>query len=314
MALSKRAWRLGSIAVAGCVLIFAAAVVTLAENGLRLPPHLRAVPEQKLALAVGAKSGARLDAAEIVSADGLRLRGWYFEPKQANGDTVLLLHGVADSRRGVMRHAEFLLRYGYGVLAADSRGHGSSEGTLFSYGIREVDDVGRWVNWLFDQKQIRRLHGLGVSMGAAILLQTLERDSRFAALVADSPFATFREVAYDRINLVLGTRNTPLAPLCWGLLTPAFVYTSWKMGINLNHASPLRALSASNVPVLLMHSPADVNIPVSHSRKLRTARDANLEFWEMPEVRHGEALRQLGPQYEQRVLDWFDRYSPARKR
>jgi dipeptidyl aminopeptidase/acylaminoacyl peptidase len=314
MHFARRARRLGGLVIAGCALIFAAAVVTLAEQGLRVPAQLRVTPEPELAEDVSARSGAGLESVEIVSSDGLRLRGWYFEPPQPNGATVMLLHGVADSRRGMMRHARFLLDHGFSVLAADSRAHGSSEGTLFSYGIREVDDVRRWANWLFEQKQTAGLHGLGVSMGAAILLQTIEHDSRFRAVVADSPFATFREVAYDRLNLVLGTRNTPLAPLCWGLLTPAFLYTRWRQGIDLDRVSPLRALAATRIPVLLMHSPEDANVPFSHSRKLQTAREAGLQLWEMPGARHGDGLHQLGAEYERRVLDWFRRYSPERDR
>jgi hypothetical protein len=44
--------------------------------------------------------------------DGVELRGWKVVPASANGDWVLLFHGVSDNRTSDLGHAEFLRRYG----------------------------------------------------------------------------------------------------------------------------------------------------------------------------------------------------------
>ena len=61
---------------------------------------------------------------------------------------VLLFHGVADNRMGVLGFADFLLRHGYGVVMMDSRAHGESGGTQATYGWQERGDVKDIVNQL----------------------------------------------------------------------------------------------------------------------------------------------------------------------
>jgi hypothetical protein len=50
---------------------------------------------------------------DVRAPDGVLLRGWKVAPPQPNGSWVLLFHGVADNRVGVIGQSEFLLRAGY---------------------------------------------------------------------------------------------------------------------------------------------------------------------------------------------------------
>ena len=61
-------------------------------------------------------------------------------------------------------------------------------------------DVRRWVDWVVSAQPGTRVFGFGESMGAAILLQSLDVESRFCAVVAEAPYATLREIAYDRLS------------------------------------------------------------------------------------------------------------------
>src|SRR5437763_8163918 len=47
---------------------------------------------------------------EVRAPDGVLLRGWTVTPPSPNGSWVLLFHGVADNRVGVIGQSEFLLR------------------------------------------------------------------------------------------------------------------------------------------------------------------------------------------------------------
>ena len=42
------------------------------------------------------------------------------------------------------------------------------------------------------------LYGLGESLGAAILIESLPREPRFRAVVAECPFDSFEDIAYYR--------------------------------------------------------------------------------------------------------------------
>jgi pimeloyl-ACP methyl ester carboxylesterase len=189
--------RLRLMAFAGLLAIPAVGPV-LMENALHVPPVARNKPEPKLAEAATRGIGDWFPA-EVTPADGVVLRAWLFRPLAANGRAVILLHGVADTRAGVLAHARMLLQHGYTVLAPDSRGHGESGGTLITYGLREAEDVHRWADWLEAREHPQGLYGLGESMGAAILLQALPREPRFRAVVAECSFYDLRHVAFSRL-------------------------------------------------------------------------------------------------------------------
>src|SRR5258708_7636584 len=65
---------------------------------------------------------------DATAPDGSLLRGWKVRPKNPNGSWVLLFHGVADNRVGVIGQSEFLLRAGYSIVMMDARAHGASGG------------------------------------------------------------------------------------------------------------------------------------------------------------------------------------------
>src|SRR5512133_353167 len=98
----------------------------------------------------------------------------------------------------MMGLAELFLSRGYSVLIPDSRGQEASTG-LPIYGFRETDDIRQWFAWLRRHECLKCIYGMGESMGAAILLQAV-REVPFCAVVAESPFASFREIAYIRVG------------------------------------------------------------------------------------------------------------------
>src|SRR5437879_9424203 len=93
--------------------------------------------------------------------DGVVLAGWQFTPRDSNGSVVILLHGVGDTRLGMLSHATFLLRSGFTVLLPDIRGHGGSGGELITYGIKEADDVRCWADLLLQNRALHRLYEIG---------------------------------------------------------------------------------------------------------------------------------------------------------
>src|ERR1035438_2052325 len=95
-----------------------------------LHPWRRALtPEaQAQAQAIAVRNDAVLAEVAVTASDGITLRGWSIRPLHGNGDVVILLHGVADNRMGMIGYADLLLRHGYAVLLPDARAHGESGG------------------------------------------------------------------------------------------------------------------------------------------------------------------------------------------
>jgi pimeloyl-ACP methyl ester carboxylesterase len=179
--------------------------IVLCENGVHIPTNLRAPAPERLAQDLSAATGAHWQQTEIPAEDGTVLSAWLFRPAHPNGGrAVILLHGIADTRKGVLAQAAILLRQDYLVLAPDLRGHGVSGGSYISYGVKEAFDVHSWANWLFQTQQVTALYGLGESLGGAVLLQSVLREPRFRAIIAEDSFSTFPAVAYYRVARTCG--------------------------------------------------------------------------------------------------------------
>src|ERR1700751_3079718 len=130
----------------------------------------------------------------ITAPDAAILRAWLVRPPQSNGDAVLLLHGLGDNRLGMTGYAQLLLAHGFTVLLPDARAHGISGGTVATYGLIERRDIRQWADLLRTEVGGHCVYGMGESMGAAQLLQSLRAGATFCAVVAESTFANFREI------------------------------------------------------------------------------------------------------------------------
>jgi pimeloyl-ACP methyl ester carboxylesterase len=250
--------------------------------------------------------GTELQDVSITTRDQTILRGWLLRPALPNGNAAILLHGLADNRLGMTGYAELLLARGYTVLLPDARAHGASGGSLATFGLLERDDIHVWIDLLFAQERPRCIYGLGESMGAAHLLQSLQVEGRFCAVIAESPFSTFREIAYDRMgqpfHLGPWVGRVPLRPL----VEIAFLRARLRYGLRMGEISPEDAVARSDVPVLLIHGQIDGNIPVRHSRAIH-ARVPRTALWEVPGADHCGALSVAPLEFQNRVAGWFER-------
>src|SRR6267378_4449626 len=85
--------------------------------------------------------GVHRDSFDVRASDGELLRGWKVRAAKPNGNWILVYHGVADNRMGILEHARMLLLAGYSVVMMDSRAHGASEGAMATYGWLERNEM-----------------------------------------------------------------------------------------------------------------------------------------------------------------------------
>jgi uncharacterized protein len=235
----------------------------------------------------------------------MTLRGWFLTPRLGNDNAVILLHGVSDNRLGMYGYAKWLLDNHYAVLLPDARAHGVSGG-LATYGLKESDDIHRWVDWLEGTYQPRCVYGLGESMGAAQLLQALSKETRFCAVVAESPFASFREVAYARFGREFHTGPWIGSTFFRPTVDVGFLYVRLRYGFNMEDASPKRAVARTTTPVMLIHGLRDRNIPPFHSDEIHASNPDDVVVWKVPGAVHTRAHQVAPEEFERRVLNWFE--------
>lgn len=291
--------RLVIAAVIGVAISAAILPAVVAENALHI--WVRPAPDPGAAAALAQATASKWEVARVTAVDGVVLDGWLFTPHLANGSAVILMHGVADTRLGMLAHARYLLLAGFSVLTPDCRGHGSSGGAIITYGVREASDVRCWTGWLLRNQSLHRLYGLGESMGSAILLESLPREPRFRAIVAECPFSTFEDAACYRLQQASGMGRWA----AWPVARAGFLYARVRYGVDLTKASPAAALRASQVPVLLIHGTSDRNIPWSESEALHSLNPAMTRLWLVEGADHVSALSASPEEYVQNVVDWF---------
>ena len=192
-----------------------------------------------------------------------------------------------------------LARHGYGVLVYDSRGRGQSEGSPNALGWGWQKDVAAAIDYLDARPDVAagRIAGLGLSTGADVLIQVAGHDRRLKAVVADG--ATGESFA-DYRNLQGVGLDTPY---WWTLYAAARVLSGASPGVPLEQA----VARVSPTPLLLIAAGKDAPFELDFNRIYARAAREPFELWELPDVGHTAALRELPAEYERRVVSFFNR-------
>src|SRR5262249_51659839 len=269
------------IACSAYLLLAIAAGIVVGEASLKL--LRRPLRHSQEAATMGRERYyANPEEVSIKAADGIDLKGWDVHPREVNGNAVVLLHGITDNREGVAGYGKLFLDHGYAVLLPDARAHGESGGRLATYGVKESGDVHRWVDWMYQHDPPRCVYGFGESYGAALMLQSLAAEQRYCAIVVESPFSTAREMSYERVSGPLHLQPWFGRTLGRPVIASAVWYARVRYGIDLLQPSPLDAVKASRVPILLIHGENDHNISPRHSIILASAAPDHVQLWLAP--------------------------------
>lgn len=301
-----------------CILVFFPPLVSAVGGWLAGPAFLHPIrrtlsPELvREARLRFARLGTQPEDFEVRAPDGSVLRGWKVRPQHPNGSWVLVFHGVADNRMGVVGHAAVLLEAGYSVVLMDARAHGSSEGRMATYGWLERDDTRRILDRLMESEAAGpplHVFALGESMGAGIALESAAADPRIEGVVAEASFANLTEAAYD----YAGLRRAPwlgrtlLAPGAWML-----VYRGGRVaGFPASGVAPEESVARRAFPVLLICDEEDHALPCRHSERIYAAAIGPKELWRVPHAFHTAALGLAPAEFRTRVVSFYDHLRTA---
>ena len=214
----------------------------------------------------------------IPTDDGLRLSAWFIP--RAGAPALILLHGYPAEKADLLPLASALAPQ-FAMLLVDQRYFGASEGHATTLGFRERGDLKRMVDFL-ESRGATSVGVFGFSLGGAVALLTAAEDPRIRAIVAYAPFADLKELGQE----LYGWMSVGRYPFVEGML----LWSRVLFGADISRPSPVEAASHLEVPVLLVHSRQDEQIPFRHAERLRTALSNNpkAEFDFMDRGRHGE--------------------------
>jgi uncharacterized protein len=257
------------------------------------PVGMGIVDIHSLHRSIGSPPSADYQTVSFTASDGVDLEGWY-RPSE-NGASVLMISGGGGNRRSTLRHAEMLVRHGYGVLVYDPRGSGNSEGTVNSYGWGWEKDAAAALDFLAERDDVRpgRVGALGLSTGADIAIDIAARRTDVKAVVADGAAA----IGYEDIEAYT-SRTLDRAPM-WVLFKSLEVI----QGRSGPKDSLADQIARSRAPHLIISAGKQEE---KWGELYDRAGGDHSELWYLPEAGHTAALRQYPEAYEQRVVSFFD--------
>ncbi len=302
MTVHSRTFTIGSILIAFASLCCWIVGFVFCQATLRVSraaPAKLSILQQQYPIAIWQDTAIRTN-------DHVQLRAWFARIKNNEAKCVIVLHGIADSRRGGVGFAALFLNQGYSVLLPDSRAHGQSGGEYVTYGLLEKYDVLQWAYWL-QQAGCRKLYGLGESLGASILIQSAALKPVFRAIVAECAYSDLKLVAEDRVQQML-----PLPVLISRFIAPLVVYDGMacaylRYRFNFTQVSPVRSIQRAATPILLIHGLKDRKTPPYHSEVLAAANPHN-QLWLVLNAGHTEAASVDPLEFQKRVLGWFSQH------
>ena len=228
----------------------------------------------------------------FTSSDGTRLHGWWLPAEGKAQGTVLLLHGNAENISTHIGSVYWLPAQHYNVFLFDYRGYGLSAGEPSLDGA--MMDVKSALRWLLARKDLDpgRIIVFGQSLGGALgvyALASTGMSHKIRALILDSTFSDYHRIARDKLSSFW---------LTWPFQYPL----SWLIS---DRYSPVRQIARiSPTPVLIVHSQADMIIPVDHARRLFAAAKQPKELWIVPDGAHISAFNQ--PEMRKKLLRYLD--------
>jgi pimeloyl-ACP methyl ester carboxylesterase len=174
----------------------------------------------------------------------------------AHPGTVLIIHGLWDSKARFFRLGELLASRGFDVVLPDLRRHGDSAGGYTTFGALEKHDMLALTTSLRAAGDIRGpLWVFGFSMGAAITVRYAAIDPLVRGAVAAAPFADAKRITRRTVPLMSSDKFDAV----WARAAEI-------AGFDPDDISTVEAARGLRCPLIVIHGRLDLVVPYSHGR------------------------------------------------
>lgn len=259
---------------------------------------------------IRSRDGLRLSARWLDGEPGEPGEPWEVDPHEA----ILLLHGWSGSvAPDLVEYGPYLHRTA-GVLGLDFRGHGESDDSPSTFGLREVDDVAGALAWL-GERGITRVALFGTSMGGIVAIASVALLGDGSLPGVDADPAAPAHIPPPPRPLIVGLVADSVAPELAvavgsriGGPRPRLVADRLLAGVarglggDPRDTEPIRVIGLiEGVPLLLISGELDATVPAADARRLATAAPAGTEHWLVPGAGHAGAHAADQAEYEART-------------
>ncbi len=175
----------------------------------------------------------------------------------------LFVHGLGGDRNQIRPYIDYKV-IKKGIACHSFNGPEVNEGSFFKSCLGQEDDIEQISDGITDKNISNPLIGVGVSKGAATLINTVGSQAipNIKALVLESPFANASEVVRNHKL----ARYSALGFLFGGDRLAKWSFPNYKP----DGIQPIKVVNKipRDVPIMIFHSKKDALIDIEHSRKL----------------------------------------------
>ncbi len=214
----------------------------ITEERRKAIEHLDTLPHQK---------------EEVVTFDGLTLRGKLFKTTKENSQNklVICIHGfTSHGRREFAAYVPHFHDLGIDCLLVDDRGHGDSDGKYIGFSCLDRIDVKYWVEKY--RNHYEKIYLFGISMGAAT-----------AAMVAADMPEDIKGVLFDcGFTSPIGAFRATAEKFCPRFLTDQVfffgrIWCKLILGFDFMKVSALEEVKKAKCPFLFIQGTEDTIVP-----------------------------------------------------
>jgi pimeloyl-ACP methyl ester carboxylesterase len=253
------------------------------------------------------------------TSEGLTLSGCYLRARRPRRGVILFGLEFGSNCWSCQSYCEHLLDSGFDVFAFESRNQGSSDALagydplqwVTDFEVRDTEAALAYLKARPDADP-RGVGFFGISKGAGAGLLAASRDPYVRCCITDGVFATFTTlIPYMKQWFRIYNNNYAIQ----GLI-PMWYYEMIGL-VGLHQIERERRCRFPHLekhladlaprPLLMIHGKADTYIKPEMAGRLFELADPPKEFWLVENAKHNQALQVAGAEYQQRVLQFFEK-------
>ncbi len=277
------------------IIIILLAIIILSLFQTYLATHPPKIPNDR----TPADLGLKYEDITLITEDKIKLSAWYIHAAKKTNKAIVLAHGHPFNKANILDFAPFLHEK-YNLLFFDFRAMGDSSGKFISGGYYEQKDLRAAINYLKNEKNASKIGALGISMGASVIILEAANNPDIHAIVADSSYKDLHSIANDLYS--------PLFIFKYPFIFFSELFAKLIYGIDIKETSPILKVKEIKVPLFLIHGEIDDQIPVESSKAIYENANQPKELWIAKNTNHVQAHFVHKKEYEERVLEFFDKH------
>ena len=231
---------------------------------------------------------------EIISRDGLKLKGYEVKNGENNPKWAIIVHGYLGSGSDLVKFAKHFIELGYNALIIDLRAHGKSEGEYIGMGWLDHFDVELWIQWILEKEKNAEIILFGISMGAATVMMTTGENlpANVKLAIADCGYSSVWDEFKMHLKKIF---HLPTFPILYAASLMSKIYA----GYTYREASSVNQVKKSKTPTLFIHGTKDKFVPYEMLEKIYKSANCEKEKLEIEGAAHAESeLMDTGKYWE----------------